>query len=224
MVVIIESDNSIRELVCYALENADINARGFSDSVQFFEYMERNSPSLIMLDIMLPNDAGVHIIQTLFSEQAYRHIPIILLSAKDSELDRVSWLDYGVDDYITKPFAVRELISRVKALLRRTTQNPCENQFTYKSLLLDDNSHTVFINNEQISLTLKEYCMLKTLLECKGTVLSRDELLQKIWGYDFHSKTRTLDVHIRTLRTKLHEYGDYIETVRGVGYRITDEH
>lgn len=220
MIAIIEDDNSIRELVCYTLNNTGFLAKGFPCGREFFEFLTKETPELILLDIMLPGEDGIMILKKVRSDIQTKKIPIIMLTAKETEYDKVIALDSGADDYITKPFGLMELVSRVKAVLRRFDTEKEQNTYSYKELVLDDGGHFVSAKGIPIDLTLKEYSMLKLLLQNEGKVLTRDTLLQNIWGYDFDGETRTVDVHIRTLRTKLFDCGDYIETVRGVGYKI----
>ncbi|MEF9983345.1 MAG: response regulator transcription factor [Oscillospiraceae bacterium] len=220
MIVIVEDDNSIRDIVCYTLAQTGFDVKGFERGQQFFEYLQTQTPELVLLDIMLSGEDGVSILKKLRANAKTAKMPIIMLTAKDTEYDKVIALDSGADDYITKPFGMMELVSRIKAVLRRINTEETQSEYCFKNLVLDDVSHIVTANGKIIELTLKEYSMLKLLLANQGRVLMRDVLLQKIWGYDFYGETRTIDVHIRTLRTKLLECGDYIETVRGVGYKI----
>lgn len=220
MIVIVEDDNSIRDIVCYTLAQTGFDVKGFERGQQFFEYLQTQTPELVLLDIMLSGEDGVSILKKLRANVKTAKTPIIMLTAKDTEYDKVIALDSGADDYITKPFGMMELVSRIKAVLRRINTEENQSEYCFKNLVLDDASHIVTANGKIIELTLKEYSMLKLLLANQGRVLMRDVLLQKIWGYDFYGETRTIDVHIRTLRTKLLECGDYIETVRGVGYKI----
>ncbi len=220
MIAILEDDKSIRELVLYALKNAGFDAQGFTQGSEFFDALEGNSPELLLLDIMLPNEDGFEILKKLRDKDATKNLPVIMLTAKDTEYDKVIGLDTGADDYITKPFSILELISRVKALLRRTKDSGEKEVIEYKGLKIYDDEHRVIAGTSSVDMTLKEYKTLMLLMSKKGKVLTRDELLNNVWGYDFCGETRTVDVHIRTIRAKLGEYGEYIETVRGVGYRI----
>ena len=220
MIAILEDDKSIRDLVLYTLKNSGFNSIGFGKSAELYEALKENKPELLLLDIMLPEEDGLEVLQKLRSKEATRKLPIIMLTAKDTEYDKIVGLDSGADDYITKPFSMLELVSRIKALLRRTENNDNKNMLVYNELKLDDESHKVMLCDKTIELTLKEYDVLKLLMLKQGKVVKRNELLESIWGFDFMGETRTLDVHIRTIRTKLGEYENYVETVRGVGYRI----
>ncbi len=219
MIAIVEDDNSIRELVCYTLKNTGFEANGFDCGKKFFESLENEIPEALLLDIMLPGEDGISILKKLKSNERTKKMPVIMLTAKDTEYDKVIGLDNGADDYIAKPFGMMELVSRIKAVLRRCEQEKSY-LLTYKSVIMDTDAHIVTVSGNYVELTLKEYSLLQVLLENKGKVMTRDILLQKIWGYDFDGETRTVDVHIRTLRTKLSDEGDIIETIRGVGYRI----
>lgn len=221
MIVIVEDDASIRELVCYTFNNTGSEAIGFSNATKLFAYLDETIPDIILLDIMLPGMDGISILKKIRSDIKTKNIPCIMLTAKDTEYDKVIGLDNGADDYITKPFGMMELVSRVKAVLRRAgTNGNKQSTLEYKKLIVDDSAHTVTVDGKKVILTLKEYQLLYKLLLNKNVVLTRDELLNSIWGYDFDGETRTVDVHIRTLRSKLMSAGDYIQTVRGVGYRI----
>lgn len=222
MIAVVEDDNSIRELVCYTLNNTGFTAKGFVKGESFFDYLEKEVPELLLLDIMLPDEDGISILRKIKSNLKTKKMPVIMLTAKDSEYDKIIGLDSGADDYVTKPFAIMELISRIKAVIRRTNEANIkyEKNYSFKELTLDNTAHIVYASGELVELTLKEHKLLKLLLENEGCVINRDLLLEKIWGYTFDGETRTVDVHIRTLRLKLKDCGEYIETVRGVGYRI----
>lgn len=219
MIYIVEDDNSIRELVVYTLGSMNMKAEGFSKPKDFWKAIEETKPELILLDIMLPEEDGITILKKLRQNSKTKKIPVILLTAKCNEYDKVLGLDSGADDYITKPFGIMELVARIKALLRRV-EKPVETEFILGDLLINQISHEVKVCGKTVGLTLKEFEMLGVLVENKGRVISRDELLNKIWGYSFDGENRTVDVHIRTLRQKLGECGNYIETVRGKGYKI----
>ncbi|MEG0895315.1 MAG: response regulator transcription factor [Oscillospiraceae bacterium] len=219
MIAIIEDDNSIRELVCYTLNRTGFNSIGFESPKEFWKYLQENSVELVLLDIMLPDEDGISVLKKLRACNQTSKLPVIMLTAKTTEFDKVIGLDSGADDYITKPFGMMELISRIKAVLRRS-ENESSSVFSYENLSLDDSSHIVSACGKNIELTLKEYNILKLLMQNQGRVFTRDALLQSIWGYDFDGETRTVDVHIRTLRTKLLDCGNYVETIRGVGYKI----
>ncbi len=223
MIYCVEDDSGIRELVVYTLNNTGFEAEGFSGGKDLFAALERSMPKLILLDIMLPGEDGISILKRLRASSATKQIPIILLTAKSTEYDKVIGLDSGADDYIAKPFGMMELISRIKAVLRRTESTDNTNEYGFGNVKLNVKSHTVTVDGRLTELTLKEFELLKFLLKNQGAVLTRDMLLENIWGYDFGGETRTVDVHIRTLRQKLGSEGGIIETVRGVGYRIGGE-
>lgn len=215
-----EDDMSIKELVVYALKTSGFEAAGFEDSKSFFEGVKQRLPDLVLLDIMLPAEDGLSVLKKLRADFKTRHIPVILLTAKSAEYDKVLGLDSGADDYIVKPFGVMEMISRVKAVLRRTSIAEDSNDLIVDSITLNREKHIILVNGQELSLTLKEFELLFYLMNNKGVVLTRDKLLSSIWGYEFEGETRTVDVHIKTLRHKLGESGNLIQTVRGVGYRI----
>lgn len=221
IVYIVEDDASIRELESYALKNSGFETEGFETGRDFFAKMESKVPELVILDIMLPGEDGLAILKTIRSTPEYSKLPVIMVTAKTSEIDAVKGLDLGADDYITKPFGVMELISRVKALLRRIDRTYKET-LTYSNISIDENRHIVTVDGEEIELTYKEYEILKYLMKNKGIVLTRDSLMEKIWGYDFEHGNRTVDVHIQSLRKKLGTAGETIKTIRNVGYKIGD--
>lgn len=220
----LEDDDSIRELVTYTLNSQGLEAEGFSAPNRFWAAMRLRTPSLVMLDIMLPEEDGISILKKLRASAATKDLPIIMLTAKGSEYDTVRGLDSGADDYIPKPFRMMELLSRVRALLRRSAGNEQPEEYHVGKLYVCPSRHIVTVGDKEITLTLKEYELLCTLLSERGTVLTRTQLLDRIWGYDFGGESRTLDVHIRTLRQKLGEAGECIETVRGIGYKISGGH
>ena len=221
MIYCVEDERNIRELVIYTLESTGFKACGFPDGKKFFQALNNDKiPELILLDIMLPGEDGIEILRKLKSSTKTKDIPVIMVTAKGAEYDKVIGLDGGADDYITKPFGMMEFISRVKAVLRRSNPVKIKNEFRIKDLVVNVDKHLVMFKEEEVILTLKEFEILKLLIENKGIVLSRDRLLEMIWGYDFNGETRTVDVHIRTLRQKLGDDGNLIETIRGVGYRI----
>lgn len=220
MIYLVEDDNSIRELVLYTLRTTGLEAMGFPRAKEFWKEMEVNMPSLILLDIMLPDEDGLSILKKLRSHASTKRVPVIMLTAKGTEYDKVLGLDSGADDYIPKPFGMMELVSRIKAVLRRTEPEPEEHILEYGDIRIDVDKHNVTAGGQEVVLTLKEFELLSYLIQNKGFVLSRDKILSRIWGYDIEVETRTVDVHIRTLRQKLGESGEVIETVRGVGYRI----
>ena len=217
----VEDDQNIRELIEYALSSAGFVVDGFESAEAFFTTIEKTLPSLILLDIMLPDKDGTDILKELKSDEKTAGIPVIILTAKSQQLDKIRALDGGADDYITKPFDVLELISRVNAVLRRYTPKTVQNdELSYKEIKLVPQKRKVYVNDNEVVLTYKEYEILNMLILNKGLVIQRDEMMNKIWGTDFLGETRTVDVHIRTLRQKLGEAGKYIQTVRNVGYTI----
>ena len=218
MIYLVEDDESIRELVVYTLKSQGMEAKGFERPSQFWKELDKEIPSLILLDVMLPEEDGISILKKLRTRPDTRKLPIIMLTAKGSEYV-VMGLDSGADDYIPKPFRMMELISRIKAALRRAEDKGAE-EYRLENLYVSPMKHVVMVDQESVSLTLKEYEMLCLLLKNSGMVLSRTQLLNQIWGYEFDGESRTVDVHIRTLRQKLGSAGDLIETVRGVGYKI----
>ena len=221
LIYIVEDDTSIKELESYALINSDFSVGAFDRAKGLYSALEDNIPALIILDIMLPDEDGLSILKKLRSTPMYKSIPVIMVTAKSNEIDAVKGLDAGADDYITKPFGVMELVSRVKAVLRRTQYAPTNN-IAYKGLLIDEAKHTVYLDDSVIELTYKEFEILKLLIINKGIVLTRDKLMESIWGYDFEQGNRTVDVHIQSLRKKLGPAGEWIKTIRNVGYKVGD--
>lgn len=219
MIYLVEDDESIRELVIYTLRSQGMEAEGFERPSLFWKSMEKEIPSLVLLDIMLPEEDGLSILKKLRMRPDTGKLPVIMLTARGSEYDTVVGLDSGADDYIPKPFRMMELMSRIRALLRRSENTDAE-EYQIGSLYVCPSRHVVTVEKESVSLTLKEYEMLCLLLKNNGVVLSRTQLLNQIWGYEFDGESRTVDVHVRTLRQKLKSAGDLIETVRGVGYKI----
>ena len=220
-IYIVEDDDNIRELVLYALKSSNFEAEGFPCSESFDEVLENSIPDLVLLDIMLPDKDGIAILNKLKKSSKTQNLPVIMLTAKSSEYDRVKGLDLGADDYITKPFSVLELISRIKSVLRRTRQSSdTQSTLVCDTVELDIEKHTVKVNDANIPLTYKEFELLQTLMENRDIVLSRDKLMSMIWGTDFEGETRTVDMHIKTLRKKLGIGGEIIKTVRGVGYKV----
>ena len=221
MIYFVEDDNSIRKLVLYSLTSAGLEAQGFGHPSEFWAAMERQAPQVVLLDIMLPDEDGISILKKLRSDSRTRRTQVILLTAKGSEYDKVVGLDAGADDYVSKPFGMMELMARVRSALRRAGDDSVPSPvYTLGSLLVDPGRHLVQVNGENIALTLKEFQVLCLLLEHRDTVFTRDQLLNAIWGYDFDGASRTVDVHIRTLRQKLGEAGGCIQTIRGIGYKI----
>lgn len=225
MIYMLEDDGGIRDFVLYALNNSGFEAMGFELPSEFFAAMSENIPDLLLLDVMLPEEDGISVLKKLRSAPDTARMPIILLTAKGTEFDKVLGLDSGADDYISKPFGTMELISRIKALLRRTVPVAAQSAdtITIGGLAINQDMHQVYAQGKNITLTLKEYDLLLLLMKNKGRAFTRDELLNRIWGYEFSGESRTVDVHIRTLRSKLGEYGELIETIRGVGYRIGEK-
>ena len=219
----VEDDTSIRELVLYALKTAEFQVMGFENAASFYKRMKEQQPDLILLDIMLPDEDGVSILKKLKSRPDTENIPIIMMTAKSSEYDKVLGLDSGADDYITKPFGVMELISRVKAVIRRSDRSKGSAGEVLKigELVLDE-KHEVYARGQAVSLTFKEFELLSYLMKNRGLVLSRDKILNTIWNYEYEGESRTVDVHIGSLRQKLGTCGDFIKTIRGIGYKIED--
>ena len=211
MIYCVEDDDNIRELVIYTLETTGLKAKGFADGAAFMEALAFDTPELVLLDIMLPGDDGMVLLKKLKSSSKTKDIPVIMVTAKGSEYDKVMGLDSGADDYVTKPFGMMELVSRIKAVLRRSRKTEEKSQIELSGICMNIKKHEVTVNGKEVALTLKEF------------ELTRDQLLTEIWGYDFDGETRTVDVHVRTLRQKLGEKGDLIQTVRGVGYRVGGE-
>ena len=220
MIYCVEDDDNIRELVIYTLETTGLKARGFAEGSAFMEALAFDTPELILLDIMLPGDDGLELLKKLKSSPKTKGIPVTMVTAKGTEYDKVIGLDSGADDYVTKPFGMMELVSRVKAVLRRAGKVEDRIDMEMAGVRMDIKKHEVTVDGKQVALTLKEFELLEKLMRNQGIVLTRDQLLTEIWGYDFDGETRTVDVHIRTLRQKLGEKGEIIQTVRGVGYRV----
>nr|WP_330390393.1 response regulator transcription factor [Blautia sp. Marseille-P3201T] len=222
MIYLVEDDESIRELLVYTLNGQGLVAEGFAYPSDFWHAMEKKIPDLVLLDIMLPEEDGLEILQKLRKKKETKNIPIAMLTAKGSEYDVVKGLDGGADDYIPKPFRMMELVSRVKALIRRGGQEQPQDdeEYVLGELYVSKKRHLVKVKGEEVTLTMKEFELLLLFLSNPGIVFSRAQLLDKIWGYQFDGESRTVDVHIRTLRQKLKDAGHYIETVRGVGYKV----
>ena len=222
MIYCVEDEMNIRELLIYTLETTGFSARGFSSGKELRAALREELPDLILLDIMLPGEDGYSILERLKASQETKNIPVIMVTAKEAEFDKVRGLESGADDYITKPFGMMEFVARVKAVLRRCARQNEERELHCKDLRVNVARHEVSYQGELKELTRKEFELLEYLLENKGLVMSRNQILCHVWGYDFDGETRTVDVHVRTLRQKLGEAGNLIETVRGVGYRIGD--
>ena len=221
MIYCVEDDNAIRDLMLYTLGASGFQAKGFPDSTFFWQAMTEEKPELILLDIMLPGEDGITILKKLRAQSATAGIPVIMATAKGSEFDKVIGLDTGADDYLVKPFGMMEMVARIKAVMRRTAPK-ADQVLTCGNIVLDETRHVVTVDGRQVVLTLKEYELLKLLMENAGQVFTRDILLSRIWGQDYLGETRTVDVHIGTLRTKLAKGGEKIETVRGVGYKMVE--
>ena len=222
MIYCVEDDLSIRELIVYTLRLSGFQAEGYNDSKEFFAALNDRKPELIILDIMLSGKDGLQILKELKSSSEYKDIPVIMATAKTSEYDKITGLDMGADDYLSKPFGMMEMVSRIRAVLRRSRQNAKPDTVTYKNIEIDRLKHTVKCGDELLNLTLKEYELLVLLCENPGIVFSREQLLEKIWGSDYLGESRTIDVHIGTLRNKLKDAGEDIRTVHGVGYWLKE--
>lgn len=223
MIFCVEDDEAIRNMMVYTLGSSGFQARGFADGESLFAALEKERPALILLDIMLPGMDGIEILKTLRFKSATASIPVIMATARGTEYDRVLGLDLGADDYLSKPFGMMEMVSRVRAVLRRTApQAERKEQLTLGGLTMDLQQHTVDLDGERLNLTLKEYALLERFMAHPGRVFTRDQLLSEVWGVEYAGETRTVDVHIGTLRTKLGTMGQCIATVRGVGYRMEE--
>lgn len=222
MIFCVEDDNSIRDLMVYTLNIAGFDAMGFADPASFWEAMRDTVPELIVLDIMLPGEDGISMLKKLRAAPTTAKIPVIMATAKGTEYDRVIGLDLGADDYLTKPFGMMEMVSRIRAVLRRASPKTVPTVLRQGSILLDESRHTVEVDHHAVSLTLKEYELLRLFMENPGQVFSRDRLLAAVWGGEYYGETRTVDVHVGTLRTKLGAAGELLQTVRGVGYKLED--
>lgn len=220
MIYCLEDDKGIRELMVYTLQIAGFEAQGFPESGAFWEALQRELPQLVVLDIMLPGEDGISVLRRLRNAPETAQLPVIMASARGSEYDRVIGLDLGADDYLSKPFGMMEMVSRIRAVLRRSQGQDAQDVLAAGEIRLDRARHMVSAGGQDISLTLKEYELLRILMENPGIVFSRDRLLQTVWDMNFSGGTRTMGVHIATLRTKLGGSGDRIQTVRGVGYRL----
>ena len=223
MIYCVEDERNIRELLVYTLGSSGYEAKGVANGKELKKALKEEIPDLILLDIMLPGEDGYAVLEYLKGRPDTQDIPVIMVTAKEAEYDKVRGLEGGADDFITKPFGMMEFLARVKAVLRRTKKQEIPREYHYKELTVDMKSRKVWENGRRVDLTLKEFELLRYLLENQGTVLSREKILEKIWGYEIYGETRTVDVHIRTLRQKLGDSGSLIETVRGVGYRIGEE-
>lgn len=221
MIYCVEDDHAIRDLMVYTLQASGFGAKGFESDADFWPAMRVELPDLVILDVMLPGEDGLTILQKMRAFPVTAEIPVIMATARDSEYDKVIGLDSGADDYLSKPFGMMEMVSRIRAVLRRTgSRRPVI--LSCGTITLDEGKHIVSVGHRPVPLTLKEFELLKLLMEHPGQVFTRDRILSTIWGVDFAGETRTVDVHIGTLRTKLENAGDYIQTVRGVGYKMED--
>lgn len=222
MIYCVEDDNSIREIEIYTLQSTGFEAVGFESAKDFFTALRKEKPELILLDIMLPDQDGTEVLKALKKDPSTKEIPVILASAKGTEYDKVKGLDTGADDYLSKPFGMMEMVSRVRAVLRRS-QTVRTNVLESNNISIDTGKHEVKVDGTKIELTLKEFEMLRMLISRPGIVFTREQLLNEIWGTEYDGETRTVDVHVRTLRQKLGDAGKHIDTVRGVGYRYREE-
>ena len=223
LIYLLEDDDSIRKLVIYALNSQGYEAKGFERPAEFWKAMGQAQPDLVLLDIMLPEEDGLTILQKIRAAAGTKKLPVIMLTAKNTEYDRVVGLDSGADDFISKPFGMMELVARVRAVLRRTESREENSDYQLGELFVSPKRHVVKVDGEEVSLTNKEFELLCLLLEHQGMAMTRDAIMDGVWGQEFSRENRTLDVHVRTLRTKLGPAGHYIETVRGVGYKMGGE-
>ena len=222
MIYCVEDDSSIRELTVYALNASNLPALGLECAQELWQQLTKEQPELILLDIMLPDEDGISILKKLRAAPATADIPVIMATAKGTEFDKVIGLDLGADDYLAKPFGMMEMVSRVKAVLRRVNHAPVAAVLTHKGISLNESSHQVFVDGKKIELTIKEYQLLRLFLKNPGVAFTRENLLSSVWESEFQGETRTVDVHIASLRWKLGSAGEAIKTVRGVGYRLED--
>lgn len=223
MIYYLEDDTNIRDLTVYALKQAGLEAAGFAHAGDFFDACRESLPDLVLLDIMLPEVDGLEVLRRLREDPATKFLPVMMLTAKGTEFDKVSGLDAGADDYLAKPFGMMELVARVRAVLRRTESREENSDYQLGALFVSPKRHVVKVDGEEVSLTNKEFELLCLLLEHQGMAMTRDAIMDGVWGQEFSRENRTLDVHVRTLRTKLGPAGHYIETVRGVGYKMGGE-
>ena len=224
MIWCVEDDPSIRDIEVYALTSTGFEARGFEDGGSFWEALQAEKPELVILDVMLPGRDGVTLLKMMKASEELREIPVIMATAKGTEYDKIQSLDLGADDYLVKPFGIMEMVSRVKAVLRRCKPKISSNLLKLEGLVLNPDEHTVSVDGERIALTYKEYELLHLFLSHPGIAFTREQLLSNVWNTEYFGETRTVDMHIRTLRQKLGRYGHIIETVRNVGYRLENKH
>ena len=223
MIWCVDDDSTIRDIEVYTLEQTGFKARGFADGISMLDALKNEIPELIILDIMMPELDGIEVLKRLRSETLYKNIPVIMATAKGTEMDKIGGLNAGADDYLVKPFGVMEMVARVNAVLRRTVREISSDNITVGGITLNEKEHKVIAGSERIELTNKEFKMLKLFVKNPGMVFSRDKLMSEIWGIDYIGETRTVDMHIKTLRQKLGSCGSQIKTVIGVGYRLEDE-
>ncbi|MBR2890671.1 MAG: response regulator transcription factor [Oscillospiraceae bacterium] len=224
MIWCVEDDSSIRDIEVYALSSTGFDARGFEDGDSFWEALQSERPELVVLDVMLPGKDGVTLLKLMKQSEEFRDIPVIMATAKGTEYDKIQSLDLGSDDYLVKPFGIMEMVSRVKAVLRRCKRTAPSNLLKLEGLVLNPEEHTVTVDGERITLTYKEYELLHLFLSQPGIAFTREQLLASVWNTEYAGETRTVDMHIRTLRQKLGSYGNIIETIRNVGYRLENKH
>lgn len=222
MIYCVEDDDSIRDIEIYTLRSTGFEVCGFADAPSFWKGMEEEHPNLVILDVMLPGEDGISVLKRLKETVSTRHIPVIMATAKGMEYDKIIGLDLGADDYLVKPFGMMEMVARVKAVLRRSSPQQDARILSHGNIVMNLDEHSLTVRGERIDLTLKEFDMLRMFLQHPGIVFTRDQLLSDIWGVDYDGETRTIDVHIRTLRQKLGPEGNFISTVRGVGYRLEE--
>ena len=220
MIWCVEDDASIRDIEVYALTSTGFEAKGFDNGDLFWDALQEEIPELVVLDVMLPGKDGITLLKMMKESDSFRDIPVIMATAKGSEYDKIQSLDMGADDYLVKPFGIMEMVSRVKAVLRRYNRNRAGSLLQIGGLILDTDKHTVSADGQRVALTYKEYELLNLFLSKPGVAFTREQLLSAVWNTDYFGETRTVDMHIRTLRQKLGEYGNWIETVRNVGYRL----
>ena len=220
VIYIVEDDKNISEIESYALKNSGYQVDSFENAKTFWSRCQERKPDLVLLDVMLPDSDGIEVLKKIRRNPDLKRVPVIMVTAKSSEIDKVKGLDNGADDYITKPFGIMELISRVKALLRRMNQDEEEKQLEFQNIVLDCEKRQVMLDGQLCELTYKEFELLKLFLQNAGIVMTRENIMEKVWGIDFEGESRTLDMHIKTIRQKLGDAGKHIKTVRNVGYRI----
>ncbi len=224
MIWCVEDDSSIRDIEVYALQSTGFEAKGFEDGDSFWNALQSGKPDLVVLDVMLPGKDGVTLLKLMKDREEFRDIPVIMATAKGTEYDKIQSLDLGADDYLVKPFGIMEMVSRVKAVLRRCKRTQESNLLKVDALVLNPDEHTVTLDGERVVLTYKEYELLHLFLSQPGIAFTREQLLSSVWNAEYLGETRTVDMHIRTLRQKLGNYGHIIETVRNVGYRLENKH